>query len=159
MITSSTLSATHRITVPIIGPNVASPPKAKTGILSLPFASNALLSVASLPNARNWAKPAGLRIERRVVLALRFIKPLRVLGKIVPEAVEINTLAAGNQTLHVLTTEAKVPHGRIHYDMLPGSDAGQRRIDRHPSGHALEVGGGNCVADHDADVVRHQLDL
>ncbi len=32
MIASSTLSATHRITAPIIGPNVASPPKAKTGI-------------------------------------------------------------------------------------------------------------------------------
>src|SRR5580704_1233117 len=32
MITSSTLAATHRITAPIIGPNVASPPKAKTGI-------------------------------------------------------------------------------------------------------------------------------
>jgi len=32
MITSSTLAATHRVTAPIIGPNVASPPKAKTGI-------------------------------------------------------------------------------------------------------------------------------
>jgi hypothetical protein len=32
MIACSTLSATHRITSPIPGPNVASPPKAKTGI-------------------------------------------------------------------------------------------------------------------------------
>jgi hypothetical protein len=32
MITTSTLSATHRITAAIIRPNVASPPKAKTGI-------------------------------------------------------------------------------------------------------------------------------
>jgi hypothetical protein len=33
---------------------------------------------------------AGLRIERRIVLALRFIKPLRVPGKFVPEAVEMD---------------------------------------------------------------------
>jgi hypothetical protein len=50
---------------------------------------------------------AGLRIERRIMLALRFIKPLRVPGKLVPEAVEIDSLAAGDQALHVLTTEPK----------------------------------------------------
>src|SRR3954468_6696398 len=91
------------------------------------------------------------------MLALRFIKPLLVPGKFVPEAVEIDALPAGDQALHVLTTEAKVPHGRILCDLIPGSDAGQRRIDRHPSAHALGVGGGNCEADHDADVVRHQF--
>src|SRR2546421_6946500 len=80
---------------------------------------------------------AGLRIERRIMLALCFIEALRVHGKLVPEAVEIDALAAGDQALHVLTTEAKVPHGRILGDLIPGSDAGQRRIDRHPSAHAL----------------------
>src|SRR6266403_4965014 len=59
---------------------------------------------------------AGLRIERRIMLALRLVKPLRVPGKFVPEAVEINALAAGDEALHVLTTEAKVPHGRILCD-------------------------------------------
>src|SRR6202048_2224902 len=52
---------------------------------------------------------AGLRIERRIMLALRFIKPLLVPGKFVPEAVEIDALAAGDQALHVLTNEAKLP--------------------------------------------------
>ena len=56
---------------------------------------------------------AGLCIQRRIMLALRFIKPLLVPGKFVPEAVEIDALSAGDQALHVLTTEAKVPHGRI----------------------------------------------
>jgi hypothetical protein len=37
----------------------------------------------------------------------------------------IDALAAGDQALHVLTTEAKVPHGRILHDLLPESDAGQ----------------------------------
>src|SRR5439155_26614399 len=87
---------------------------------------------------------AGLRIERRIMLALRFIKPLLVPGKFVPEAVEIDALAAGDQALHVRTPEAKVPHGRILCDLIPGSDAGQRRVDRYPSAHALGVGGGNC---------------
>src|SRR5580704_11858158 len=63
---------------------------------------------------------AGLRIERRIMLALRFIKPPRVPGKFVPEAVEIDAFAAGDQALHVLTTEAKVPHGRILFDLIPG---------------------------------------
>src|SRR4030088_3254837 len=88
------------------------------------------------------------------MLALRFIKPLLVPGKFVPEAVEIDALAAGDQALHVLTTEAKVPHGRILCDLIPGADAGQRRMDLNPSTRALGMGGGNCEADHDADVVR-----
>jgi hypothetical protein len=45
------------------------------------------------------------------MLALRFIKPLTVPRKLVPEAVEVDALAAGDQALHVLTTEAKLPHG------------------------------------------------
>src|ERR1700688_1149548 len=51
---------------------------------------------------------AGLRIERRIMLALRFIEPFPVPGKFVPEAVEIDALAAGDQALHVIPTEAKV---------------------------------------------------
>src|SRR5882757_7548519 len=51
---------------------------------------------------------ARLRIERRIMLPLRFIKPLRVPGKFVPETVEIDALAASDQALHVQTTEAKV---------------------------------------------------
>ncbi len=89
--------------------------------------------------------------------ALGFIKPLRVPGKFVPEAIEIDALAAGDQALHVRTTEAKVPHGRILCDLIPGPDAGQRRVDHPPSAHTLGVDGGNCEADHDADVVRHQF--
>jgi hypothetical protein len=60
-------------------------------------------------------------------------QPLRVPGKFVPEAVEIDALAAGDQPLHALTTEAKLPHGGILCDLIPGFDAAQRRIDRHPS--------------------------
>jgi hypothetical protein len=78
------------------------------------------------------------------VLALLFIKPLPVPGKFIPETAEIDALAAGDQALHVLTTEAEVPHGRILFDVIPGSDAGQRRIDRQASAHVLGVGGGNC---------------
>ena len=44
---SVTLVAAARITVAIIGPYDFSPPTAKTGIVSLPLATNALLSVES----------------------------------------------------------------------------------------------------------------
>src|SRR4029077_3945014 len=91
------------------------------------------------------------------MLALRFIKPLWVPGKFVPEAVEIDALAASDQALHIPTTEVKVPHGRILRNLIPWSDAGQRRIDRHPSADAVGVGGGDCEADHDTDIVRHQF--
>src|SRR4051812_29149186 len=62
---------------------------------------------------------AGLRIERRIMLTLRFIKPLRFPGKFVPEAVEIDALASGDQALHVLTPEAEVPHGGVLCDLIP----------------------------------------
>src|SRR6266705_3783599 len=65
---------------------------------------------------------AGLRIDRRIMLALRFIKPLPVPGKFVPEAVEIDALAAGDQALHLRATEAKVPHSRILFDLIPQSN-------------------------------------
>ena len=42
---------------------------------------------------------AGLRIERRIMLALRLIKPLWVPGKFVPKTVEIDALTAGDQAL------------------------------------------------------------
>jgi hypothetical protein len=57
-IASCTSVAAKRITVAIIVPNAASPPIASTGIVSLPLARYALLSMASWPKAANWAKPA-----------------------------------------------------------------------------------------------------
>src|SRR5258707_7181905 len=68
---------------------------------------------------------ARLRIERRIMLPLRFIKSLRVPGKFVPETVEIDALAASDEALHVRTTEAKMPHGLGLFDLIPRTDARQ----------------------------------
>src|SRR5471032_1589540 len=39
----------------------------------------------------------GLRVELRIVLALFFVKPRRIKGKLVPEPVEVNSLTAGTR--------------------------------------------------------------
>ena len=56
-IASFTSVAAKRITVAIIVPRAASPPIASTGMVSLPLASYALLSMVSWPKAADWAKP------------------------------------------------------------------------------------------------------
>jgi len=101
-----------------------------------PVVSRVLAERQELGEARSHR--AGLRVERRVVLAFGFVEPFRDDGERVPEAVEIDAFAAGDQALHVVTTEAEVPHGRLLQDLLPGSDAGQRRVDGHPTAHAFE---------------------
>src|SRR5882672_5486258 len=71
-----------------------------------PVVGSILAERPELSKARSHC--AGLRIERRIMLAVRFIKPRLVPGKVLPEAVEIEALASGDQALLVVTTEAKM---------------------------------------------------
>lgn len=48
-------------------------------------------------------------------------------GELVPEAVQVDALAASHQTLHVRAPEAKVPQQGSLQDLIPGADAGHGR--------------------------------
>jgi hypothetical protein len=52
---------------------------------------------------------AGHSIEGGVVLGVRLVEVLRVKREVVPESVEIDAFATGDQTLHIGTTKAKLP--------------------------------------------------
>ncbi len=100
---------------------------------------------------------AGPRIERRIMFARRLVDRFRIGGQFVPEAIQINALAALHQTFDVRSAEIEMPEQRALRDFFPVADAGQRRVHRHPTGDAIRKQGGERIADHIADVVRHQL--
>src|SRR5262249_53691849 len=77
----------------------------------------------------------------------------------VPEAIEIDALAPGDQALHVRAAKAEMPQQRILQDLLPGSDPWQRRIDQHETLDPLGMLDGKGEGNHVADVVRDEIDL
>ena len=52
-----------------------------------------------------------------------------------------------------------MPEQRALEDLVPRSDARQRRVDHDPFGHALGILRGERIADHVADVVRDEVGL
>src|SRR5262245_62790813 len=78
-------------------------------------------------------------IELRVVITGILAEPARRRGELVPEAIEVDALAAGDEAFHVGTAEAKMPEQRVLQDVLPRSDARYRRVDEHEAGDALRV--------------------
>src|SRR5262249_17801810 len=72
---------------------------------------------------------AGAGIELRVVPARRLAEAARPGRELVPEAVEIDALAAGDEALHVGAAEAEMPEQRVLEYLLPWADAGQWRVD------------------------------
>ncbi|MCY1170511.1 hypothetical protein D9M73_105860 [compost metagenome] len=86
-----------------------------------------------------------------------FGKTCRLGGKVVPEAVEINPLAACDEPLHVRATEAEMPQQRVLEDFLPRANAGHRRIHEHELRHTVGMPRGKRITDHVADIVRHDI--
>src|ERR1700761_7806529 len=52
---------------------------------------------------------AGLRVQSGIMFARSVAKRLWIGGKLVPEAIEVDAFAAGNQALHVRATKAEMP--------------------------------------------------
>ena len=50
-----------------------------------------------------------------------------------------------------------MPEERAEPDLVPGTDAGQRRVDHHPARDAVGILRGERIAYHVADVVRHEI--
>ena len=70
-------------------------------------------------------------VQLRVVLARGLAEPRRGRGELVPEAIEIDALAARDQPLHVGPAEAEMPEQRVLENLFPRADAGNRRVDQH----------------------------
>ena len=100
---------------------------------------------------------AGQGIEFGVMLARGLGEGRGRGGKLVPEAVEIDALAPGDQPLHVRSAKAEVPQQRVLQDFLPRADAGQRRVDEDEARHTLRMLDGKGVADHVADIVGDEI--
>jgi len=83
-------------------------------------------------------------------------------GKFVPKSVEINTLAALDQPLHIRPTEVEVPQQWAAGDFVPGANSRQRRVDHDLARNARGKLRRKRIADHIADIVRNEcsfLDL
>src|SRR3954449_11273346 len=77
--------------------------------------------------------------------------------KLVVEAVEIDAFAAFHQSVYIGATKIEVPeHGALD-DLVPRADAGQWCVDDCPLGDTVGILRGERVADHVADIVRHQI--
>ena len=140
---SVTSSAPARITVAIIGPNDFSPPTARTGIFSRPRGQERAVVDRVLVEGRELREAgmhrAGQRVELRVVPPRRFAEAIGRGRELVPEAVEVDALAAGDEPLHVGPAEAEVPEQRVLQDLFPRPDAGHRRVDQHQPPHPLGI--------------------
>jgi hypothetical protein len=85
------------------------------------------------------------------------IDRFRVGRQLVPEAVEIDALAALYQPLHVGTAEIEMPEQGAFQNLVPRSDAGQWGIHDRPARDPCRILGGEGVAHHVADVMGDEL--
>src|SRR5260370_25440608 len=91
------------------------------------------------------------------MLASGFAESDRVRRKLVPESVEIDAFSTVHQSLHVWSTEAKVPEQWIFEDLFPWPDAGQWRIDWNEPRNAVRILRGKSVANHVANIMRDEV--
>src|SRR5262249_54205819 len=101
-------------------------------------------------------------VQTRVMISSVFAEPAGRGRELVPETVEINAFAPGDEALHVRTAEAKMPEQRVFEGFFPWSDARQRRVNQSKQCDALRMQRGKRIADHVANVVgpqRGTLDL
>src|SRR5262245_19069962 len=89
----------------IVFPKDFSQPRASAGIASLPLARKSLLSRASWSKAANGMNPECMAprhgVQTRVMIPSVFAEPAGRGRELVPETVEINAFAPGDETLHV----------------------------------------------------------
>ena len=99
------------------------------------------------------------RVELGIVASRRLIDRFRIGRQLVPEPIEVDALASFHQPVDVGPAEIEMPQQRALQDFVPWPDAGQRRIDDDPFGDAVGILRGERIADHVADVVRHEIGL
>lgn len=75
-------------------------------------------------------------------------------AEVVPDAVEVDALAALYEAVFVGTPEGEVPEPVVFDDVVPGRDAGEGRVHDDEAVDLVGVEGGIGVGDHDADVMR-----
>src|SRR5438045_9736670 len=98
-----------------------------------------------------------LRIELGVMLARGFSESGRIGGELVPRSIEVDALAAGDESLHIRAAKAEMPEERVFEDFLPWSDARQRRIHQNKPRDPAWVLRCEGIADHIADVVGDEV--
>ena len=141
---SVTSVAAERMTAAIVGPNDFSPPIARTGIVELMAGRDPGLGCRSRPGrrprtarSRRASRPAARRASHNVRAS--FAERARIGGELVPEAIEIDALAPGDQPLHVRPAEAEMPQQRVLEDLVPRADAWHRRIHHDEARDARRV--------------------
>ena len=77
----------------------------------------------------------------------------RVARELVPKAIEIDARASRHEPLGIRAPERKVPEQGIAHDLVPGRDAGNRRIHDHQLLRPVGIAGGIGIGDHGADIV------
>ncbi len=100
------------------------------------------------------AHGAGFGVLGGVELSRRFVGLCGTGAEVIPDAVEIDALAALHETLFLRTPEGEVPELVVFYDVVPGGDARQRSVHDDQTLDLIGVERGVGVSDHDADVVR-----
>jgi len=145
--------------VPIIGPNDSFRHRRPRPASEACPAQERPVSPQSWLNAKNWRSPLALRrVAHRAPHNARAVDSSNRFGsRIVRSRSGRDRCARGRRPgAPCPDHRAKVPHGRILCDLIPGPDTGQRAsIATHLL--ARSGGGGSCEAHHDADVVRHQF--
>ena len=157
MTTPSTLSSTSGACSMRNSPEAFSPVSTSIGIVSFVFAKRREVRGVLLEGAEQLeagAHAAGRGIGGGVELAIRFRDRVRrVGGEVVPEVLEVDALAAGDQLQRRLAVEVEVPEVAQQPDALPVADAGQERVHQHDPLDLGRILRGVGVGDHQADVV------
>src|SRR5580765_5067560 len=96
---------------------------------------------------------AGSRVDPGVMATGRFVDLRRVARELVPETVEVDALAAGDQTLGVRAAEVEVPQRGQAHNLIPRRDAGHRRIYHNQAACLVRIARRVGIRDHRADVV------
>ncbi len=91
--------------------------------------------------------------------AAGLVEVLRIGRELVPEAVEVDPLAALHEPFHVRAAEAEVPEQRVLQNLVPGADAGDRRVHQDQMADPARILGDEGVGDHVADIVGDHVDL
>ena len=76
-----------------------------------------------------------------------------VAGELVPEAVEIDALASRDEPLGIRAAEGEMPEQGMAHEVVPGGDAGNRRIHHHQFSVCVGIAGGIGIGDHGAEIV------
>ena len=93
------------------------------------------------------------------MLSRSFVEMLRISRELIPEAVEIDALATGDEPLHVRPAKAEVPQQRVLENLFPWPDSGHGRINQDEAPDTIRMLHGEGEANHVPDVMGYEIDL